>query len=356
MMQSWAGMPGRKRQGGWVGIAASVAGPIIAGAMSSDAAGKAADTQANATRQATEAQERQFQQTRADQAPWTQAGGSAITKLSSLLGLGGTGGSVSGVAAKIRQAFPTWSATGVPGQPGSDADIVKSFLATAPQILSSPEMQRANLYEAPQIAQLNELLPLAQGASEAETSGDFGSLNKKFSVADFWADPVTQLGYQFGLDQGNKSLTNSARARGVSLSPQTAMALTRYGTDYAGTKAADSSSRFYGDQDRTFNRLAGVAGSGQASTNSVAGMGANTATNVGNLITSGANARGAAGIAGANAIAGGVASGINNYQSTSLLDRILKQGQAGGGASGGTWGDYSAGGSINPYTYSSNYG
>ncbi len=68
--------------------AAIVAGGALLGAsMSADAAGDAADTQADAANRATATGDAQFQQTRADQKPYREAGYGALSKLSDLLGL-----------------------------------------------------------------------------------------------------------------------------------------------------------------------------------------------------------------------------------------------------------------------------
>lgn len=54
---------------------------VVSGALNANAAGKAADTQAGAARDAAQLQNEQFQQTRQDQMPWLKAGERALTKL-----------------------------------------------------------------------------------------------------------------------------------------------------------------------------------------------------------------------------------------------------------------------------------
>lgn len=151
----------------------------------------------------------------------------------------------------------------------------------------------------------------------------FGDLNKKFTVGDFYDDPVSQLGLQFGLNEGTKGLNRMAGARGMLNSGANVKALTRYGNDYAGSKAADSYSRFVNDQTNVYNRLAGVAGTGQTAASTTAQLGANNATNIGNIMTSAGNARGAASIAGGNAL-GGIFGNIGNYYGQQqTLDKLL---------------------------------
>lgn len=127
------------------------------------------------------------------------------------------------------------------------------------------------------------------------------------SINSLLANPgsiTSDPGYQFGLDQGMKSINSQAAAHGGYYSGATLKALNRYGQDYAGTKLGD-----------TFNRYAAVAGIGQAATNGTAGAGLNYANQVsagtGNMIGA-ANARGAASIAQGNAWQNAV-NGIGYY-------------------------------------------
>jgi hypothetical protein len=80
-----------------------------------------------------------------------------------------------------------------------------------------------------------------------------------------------------------------------------------------------------------------TAGSG----NTIGGILTNTAGNNANLITGGANARGAAAISGANSITGGVNTALNQYMSQQSLDKILKA---------------NAGNNVNSWLPSTNYG
>lgn len=70
---------------GGVAAAGTVAGAVI----SSNAAGKAANAQTTAARDANNTQLTMYDTTRADQAPWRGAGGQAVNALSQFYGLGG---------------------------------------------------------------------------------------------------------------------------------------------------------------------------------------------------------------------------------------------------------------------------
>lgn len=183
------------------------------------------------------------------------------------------------------------------------------------------------------VSRLSQLLGLGTAGGEG-----FGSANRKFTVADFMDDPVTKLSYQSGIDLGKQAIDRMAGARGSRNSGSTLKALSRFGTDYTGQKAGESYNRFYGDQDRELNRLAGIAGTGQTAVTNQNALGSQTATNIGNLVSSLGNARGASAIAQGN-IWGGAAQNIGNwYGQNQMLDKILAS-QKNYGPSGGYYDD-----------------
>lgn len=154
-----------------------------------------------------------------------------------------------------------------------------------------------------------------------------GALTRPFQPGDLTSDP----GYQFGLGEGNKAIENASRSRGMYMSPATVKELLRYGQDYAGTKYNDAFNRDLTNRTTQFNMLSGAAGGGQVAANTLTGAGQGAATNIGNLVTSGANARGAAGISAANAYGNAFNNIGNNAIQQSYLDRILKSGGANNG-------------------------
>lgn len=90
-----------------------------------------------------------------------------------------------------------------------------------------------------------------------------GLLNNPSSVRD---DP----GYQFGMNEGQRAIDNSASARG-GIGGAALRAGTRFAEDYAGTKTND-----------IFNRYASVAGFGQTANQQANASGMNYANNVSN--------------------------------------------------------------------------
>lgn len=198
------------------------------------------------------------------------------------------------------------------------------------------------------VSRLSQLLGIGEGGG-----ADFGSLNKQFTVADFMEDPAIKLGYQTGLEQGTQAINRMAGARGSRNSGATLKELTRFGTDYTGQKAGEASNRFYENQNRTYNRLAGISGLGQVPS----GMGAQPGRprsgamvsppgypDIAGTLMSQGNARGASAIAQGNIWGGAVQNFGNWYGQNQMLNRMYPQssspsyyyGNAGvGGGSGG---------------------
>ena len=281
--------------GGGVGIYAA----NKASKSQSDAADKAAKTSKYATDAATQLQKEQYDQTRADQKPWHDAGVNALGTLTKNL--------------------DTWN------KPYSG--------------------------QAPEVYQQATPTPYGVAAPEAYVR----DAPAQFTMADFQADPS----YQFRMDQGMKALQNSAAAKGGLLGGNTLKGIQDYSQGLASTEYGNAYNRFtqnqdradqigqsnfqnqegvysqglneynrqqqyagqvgqqnygnklnayntartnyMGDQDTAYNRYATLAGVGQTANNALATAGANYANNAGNLTMANAANQGIAAIAGGNA-------------------------------------------------------
>lgn len=271
------------------GTVLSVGASLLGSAMQGDATDKAVDAQTKGAAEAIGEQRRQFDLNRTDLAPWRSAGGAAVSKLAGKLGLESKGVFDQ---AGYDDAMRLWNAQ----------DAAGNYWA---RIGAAPTKE--SFYSG--------------GVSSSDP--DFGSLNRKFTMDDFQNDPVTKASFDFGLSEGEKAVQRMFGARGLGRSGAAVKAASRFATDYTGTKAGESYNRYYGDQDRTFNRLAGVSGTGQTAATNTASMGTNMANNISDITVGTGNARGAAAIAGGNSIASGLASAGNNIRSQFTLDRIL---------------------------------
>jgi hypothetical protein len=228
-----------------------VAGSTLAGAaISSNATKSAANTQAGAARDAAQLQNDQWQQTQGNMKPYLDLGTSSISPLLKAMGYNAT-----------QNGDGTWSYN------GTDS--------------SNPLMQR---FAAPT-------------AAEAEASP----------------------GYQFTLQQGLKATQNGAAARGLGTSGAALKGASTYATGLADStyndvyqRALNTFNTNYKSASDNVNRLTGLVGSGQNAAGGLGALGAQTSANIGNTITSGANASAAGTIGSANALTGALGSVGNN--------------------------------------------
>ncbi|HTD89236.1 MAG TPA: hypothetical protein VK663_01120 [Burkholderiales bacterium] len=316
-----------------IGAVASVA----SGSMGASAAGSAADAQSASAAQATAEQRRQYDLSRADQAPFLNTGTAANVRLRQLLGLGGP--STSNAAELGTMQLPNGSSVLQEAERRSDATAVPagnvplSWYRTNDPTFYNQTLQKY----VPQILQDFNINPATSGGQAGgQAGGEDGSLLRNFSSADLAADPVYNSGLQFGLDQGAAGINSRAIAQGGYDSGATLKALTRFGNDYGSTKANESYNRFNQNQTNIYNKLAGVSGTGQVAAGQVQQAGSNAANNISELDTQAGNARAAGIVGGANAwggALGGVTSAANSYNNNQILQQLLKRNGTSGGSS-----------------------
>jgi hypothetical protein len=325
-----------------IGSIVSAGASIVGGMMGSKATKSAADTQAEATRAGIAEQRRQYDMSREDQRPFRETGVAANQRLAFLLGLD--------VPAQLERAgvepgggmsAPTSFRPGESNDPVWEqilGDFNRSHEGAYGTPMNRPwdsDADAQNAYDA-----LSQQYRERKGAEAPAQTGDpnadpkYGSLLRKFGLSDMEADPVYQTGLKFGLDRGIAGVNQRAIAGGGFDSGATLKALTRYANDYGSTKANESYNRFRSDQDSTYNKLAGISGSGQVATNQIQAAGTNMANNVTELNAQAGNARAAGIVGGANAwggAMGGVTGAMNNYQNNRTLERIMANRGSGGG-------------------------
>lgn len=155
---------------------------------------------------------------------------------------------------------------------------------------------------------------LGQLTAGTQPGADF---NRNFRLSDYLADP----GYQFRLTEGQNALENSAAARGGLLSGNTLKAITNYGQNAASQEFGNAYNRWNNDTSNRFNRLSGLAGTGQQATTNVASMGQNTAGQVGQNTIDIGNARAAGRVGSANAWNNTLGGLQSMYTLSSLLNQ-----------------------------------
>lgn len=291
-------------------VAGAILGGAAIGGLSSLLAG---NEQADAANQAAGVSQRQYDTTRADMAPWRDAGKLSLSRLMDLMGLSPEPASLPGANVagqtpdQIRQSLISDYQRQVPGGMPTQAALEEALNKN----LSAQQAYNSSV--------------ASRGASTAP-GGDYGMLMKQFTGQDLQNEP----GYQFGLSEGEKGINRATAARGGYDSGATLKALTRFNEDYAGTKydAAFNRDQIYKNQ--VYNQLAGISGTGQTSTQATGALGANAANQMGQAYQNAGDAR-AAGIMGVgNAVNQGMGNYLNYTQSQSWLDALKKPSNSGG--------------------------
>jgi len=164
-------------------------------------------------------------------------------------------------------------------------------------------------------------------AGNAEELTGSGYLTRQFTPEDFakGVDP----GYAFRFKEGLKAVDRSAAARGGLLGGNQIRGLVDYGQGSASQEYTNAFNRFQTERSNIYNNLAGIAGIGQTSANTVS----NAASNLGNVLgenyIGAGNARASGYMGSANAISNAIGQGINYYNQSQMLTKAFPQSSAG---------------------------
>ncbi len=219
----------------------------------------------------------------------------------------------------------SWVAAGIAG-----GTIVGSLIgAKASKDSANTQAEAADRASQVQLQMYNQtrgdLAPwLQQGQMSLSQLGGLtspgGALTKPFTLNDFQESPA----YQFNLQQGQKAIENAASKNKTLYAPATLQDVGRFSQGLASNEFQNAMSNYYGFQDRLFNRLYSMSGSGQNAAAQTGAFGTNAAGQMGDAITGGAAARAAGQVGVANSINGGIGQGINAY----MMNQILSRNQA----------------------------
>ncbi|MCC2649878.1 MAG: hypothetical protein K0R61_63 [Microvirga sp.] len=311
---------------GGLSVAGSIGGGLLSasgaqagGAAAAQAAQNAATTNANISRD-------QRMENRVDASPYMAAGRGGLNELGRLFGWG----SLETNGGHDQWRFSTDPYGGSQGSPGGPS--------------GTPDASRLNA--------------LANTVPRPNFSANLPTFDRLNFSKTFEADP----GYAFRQAEGSKALERSALSRGKALSGEQGKALEDFNSGLASQEYGNWWNRYTGGtqfnnaatQQEFGNKLqAGqqdytnaygatrdvmsdwmaLAGLGQGSTNSMAGMNSSLAGQTGNAFVNagiaGGQAQGAGIANGANALASGIGSGINNALTAAYLGGAFR----GGGAS-----------------------
>ena len=153
------------------------------------------------------------------------------------------------------------------------------------------------------LQKITNLLGLGSLVTDGTNNNTYGMdpANAKGLQTQALADFQTTPGYQFRMDEGSKALDRSAASRGLLRSGAQQKAITDFGQNIASGE--------YGNYLGSLFSLAGMGGQAVGGANNTS---AGLTQGAGNMLTQGGIARGSAYASGANAIASGIGSGINN--------------------------------------------
>lgn len=149
---------------------------------------------------------------------------------------------------------------------------------------------------------LSQLLGLNTGNTDS-TAGDYGSLTKGFTQADYLNNQSS--GYGFQLQQGTQALMNAAGAGSGSMSGSALKDLVSYNQEYAKTGYNDAFNRYQTQQNNVFNRLSSLATLGQNAASNTGAQGTQLASTQASATQNAGAAQAAGQLGAANAYAQG---------------------------------------------------
>lgn len=284
----------------WV-AAAVVGGAVIGGATSIYAANKSAGAAKDATGATVAENARQYDQTRADFAPYRDVGRGALGSLADIYGIARPAEDLSVGSKAYQAAFQEWlpryngekgSTTGFEKAQRAFADIWQRGVATGRYGAGAPPGG----------------YPQNPDGSYGPAPGTTGTAPAGAPVdrtGGFYASP----GYQFRVAEGTKAIQNSAAARGKLFSGQALKAVEGYAQGVASDEFA-----------RHVAGLQSLAGVGQSATGSTATAGANAAASNSAAYQNQGSVIGSSYMNGAAGVNNAVQGGISNW----LLSRYLK--------------------------------
>lgn len=358
-----------------VGAAGSIGGALIG----SNAAGNAADTQSQAAQNAAQLQyqasqnaldfqKQQWNQQQANLAPWLNSGAAGLSNLDYLLGITPptTQGAIAGYTPSAAPA--TYGGMQNPIRPaGGPALPTGGQSASAPAPSGGPVVRAGSALSLPQSYTEGSQPPSAVGGPiqpisynpnagpQGQTNlgsmvnpslGGFGSLMQGYGKTFEAPTGLTMEndpGYQARLKIGTDALQRSAAARGNLLTGGTAKDLTNYAQDYASNEYgnvynrafnqyAQGYNQFQQEQANQYNRLASLAGIGQQTAGQLGYLGnsaaqgvtsnlLNTAQNMGQQYNNAAAATASGYVGGANAWQGALGNIGNNLSNLYMMNQ-----------------------------------
>ena len=243
-------------------MSAAITATVVGGAIAANQAKKGQAAQKKAGEAAMAANAGAM----AGNAEWTQRGSEAANRLQMMMGLGGgEGETYESLAAAHHDDFLTF----VPGKKKKKKGFLKKA-ATGEFGLIGALMSKdgkaggSYVFDAASQAKLDKFVndKLARNKAMQEDAR-YGSLMKRFSNDDFVKDP----GYDWRMKEGQRGVDSSAAARGGLFSGAAGKEMNRYTQGFASNEFGLANDRYVAGQANDYNRLAGIAGTGQSAQN-----------------------------------------------------------------------------------------
>lgn len=359
----------------WVAVA--IAGGAIIGGISSS---NAANTQAGAARNATDAQLQMFNRVQQNLQPYQQSGVGALNSLDYLLGIGGGGyGGGYGGGVQNGPQTPTGYAQPAPGPgPAGTAPIVNGGgpgwaagvggrltngpgVSTQPMATSPATNNPLSAFAGPNGQPIGSMGPQASpGAAQSmqtqpqQTAGPaqgggmqggpgaagglpYGYLTHQFNATDLAGNMAPN--YNFQLGTGLMQAQNQAAASGGLMGGNAQQGLNAFAQNYAQNAYQQAFSNYTTNQNNIAGRLGSLAQLGQASATGSASGAPLFAQGISNTIQGMGQAQAAGQVGVGNALSGGLSNlagyyYMNGGQSGGTAQPYLDAGSGGGGTTG----------------------
>lgn len=295
----------------WVAAGAAVVGVV--------ASNQAANKQAEAANKASSLSNAAMGQSRADMMPYMQTGLQGNEMLGAYMGFDAPQLSREELYKQLAPQYTTsYKKEHKKGGWYGKSKLRKLSLAQTLTGQNDPRFAKKLNKNALNKAVDEAMAKQAQNLEARRNDPNFGMLTKRFTNEDFVKDP----GYDFRQAQGELGVNRNLATRGKYFSGAAMKELDRYNQDFASNEFGNAYNRDTAFKANMYNRLAGMAQGGQATTQYMSGMNINNAAGLGQNEMAGAQAQGAGYMGMANALAQGAGSAVNQWQTQKYLDSL----------------------------------
>lgn len=285
----------------WIGGLISLGGSLLSSGASKDAA----STQADAANRATDTQLQMFNTQNRQQAPYRQAGYTALGEIMKGFGLPTQGITRPNDRYTIDD-FRQYNESNAPlTYRGTDADAQTQYdryISGAPGAWNQSDFKRLGFRD------------LGPAGTEGAAGSGIGSgyFSHQFDKNDL-ANGLAP-NYEFQLGQGLRAAKNMGNLQTGLISGNTLQGIQDYAQNYASGAYQQAFNNYTANQANIFNRLSTIAGLGSAANQQSAGLAGSMAPGISQSIQGAGAAQAAGSIGQANALAGGANNALGWYK------------------------------------------